>query len=126
MSITRKVVAGSAAAAALWAGIAVSADAATRDGSDAKVISCPWTANESWGSAEGCTNTSKVEGWVKDLKADGYCVQFVIHWKGPNGKSDWDYSPKACPKGEKQEFTKMPGDGTHWRATSWDMSVKRV
>ncbi len=141
MSIMRKSAVAAAAAAALWAGVAIPAGASTTDPQapagdgwirvtseelSTKVWNCHWEQTESWGSTKGCATPHKAEGWVKDLKADGYCVQIAIHWKGKNGESDWDYSPEACPEGDKDEFTKAPGDGSHWTAAGRDVWFKKV
>ncbi|GAA1931920.1 hypothetical protein GCM10009837_67020 [Streptomyces durmitorensis] len=85
-----------------------------------------WSKATSWGESEGNIYSTYAGGWVKDLTADGYCAQVVIEWYGTNGKKDTDYSPEACPKGDKDDFSKKPGDSTHWTATGWAVYMQRV
>ncbi|MFC4334666.1 PNPOx family protein [Salininema proteolyticum] len=42
-----------------------------------------------------------IRGWHKDLKADGDCVQVY----GSVGSQSF-YTPKACPKGERESWTR--------------------
>ncbi|MFC9505213.1 hypothetical protein [Streptomyces sp. NPDC057002] len=114
------IAAGSLAVTAPTASAATDCDASTTS----------WTCSASWGSSEGdftgSGSSTHAKGWVKDKKSDSYCVQVVLTWYGSNGKKDTDYSPQACPNGDKDEFDKMPGDGTHWSPTAVKISVQKV
>lgn len=48
-----------------------------------------------------------VEGWVKDISADGECAQVKAHFPG----DIWEFSQDACPKNTKKSFKwTHPGD----------------
>ncbi|MFC8240850.1 hypothetical protein [Streptomyces chartreusis] len=139
MSILRKAALGAAASALLLAGSAVPALAAAPappappgDGwvlvasSGDFTAQGSWNKSTSWGSSQGTITTTSASGWVKDLDDDGYCAQVVINWYGSNGKSDTDYSPQACPQGDKDEFSKKPGDSSYWTATGYEVYMQRV
>ncbi|GGQ70123.1 hypothetical protein [Couchioplanes azureus] len=49
----------------------------------------------------------RVNGWVKDTLGDGKCAQVYATYNNYSGR---DYSPRACPEGNRDDFT-MP-----WRA----------
>ncbi|MBL7493990.1 hypothetical protein I6A60_37025 [Frankia sp. AgB1.9] len=50
-----------------------------------------------------CTSGGRVqvEGWVEDTNADGKCAQVYASYNNYSGK---DYSSKACPDGDIDEF----------------------
>jgi hypothetical protein len=63
---------------------------------------------------------------LRDDDDDGECVQIVITWYGSGGKKDTDYSPQACPQGNKDTFDKMPGDSTHWSPYAVKIAIQKV
>ncbi|MEV3992188.1 hypothetical protein AB0J57_25075 [Streptomyces sp. NPDC049837] len=139
MSIVRKALLGATASAALLAGLAAPAAAESRapeapsgEGWVLVTKSGDFTAQGSWsrstsyGSSAGTISTTAASGWVKDTAADGYCAQVVIEWWGTNGKYDADYSGQACPQGDVDNFSKAPGDSSHWTATSYAVWMRRV
>ncbi|MEU8752520.1 hypothetical protein [Streptomyces chartreusis] len=136
MSVLHKAALGTAASALLLIGSAVPAHAAAPapqgDGwvlvasSGDFTAQGSWNKSTSWGSSQGNIYSTYAGGWVEDLAADGYCAQIVINWYGSNGKSDTDYSPQACPEGDRDEFSKKPGDSTHWTATGWEVYMRKA
>ncbi|MET9869566.1 hypothetical protein ABZZ16_26020 [Streptomyces sp. NPDC006386] len=76
-----------------------------------------WSRSSSAGYAEGIiTNTGDVvSGYVEDIKADGLCVQIEIRWYDSSGNvRDTDWSDVACPKGDKEWFSKRAGDDPYF------------
>ncbi|MDO0912355.1 hypothetical protein QQM39_16325 [Streptomyces sp. DT2A-34] len=85
-----------------------------------------WSKSTTWGQSAGTITSTSASGWVKDLDDDGDCAQVVINWYGSGGKSDTDYSPKACPQGDKDYFSKAPGDSTNWTATGYEVWMRKA
>ena len=52
-------------------------------------------------------NRTRVVGWVEDRKSDGLCARVKADIAGV-----WYYSPRACPKGNVQNFT-LTGNSDH-------------
>jgi hypothetical protein len=114
------IAAGTLTATAPTASAATGCDATTKS----------WTCSVSWGSSKGdftgSGSSTHAKGWVQDDDDDGDCVQIVITWYGSGGKKDTDYSPQACPQGNKDTFDKMPGDSTHWSPSAVKIAIQKV
>ncbi|MET7697044.1 hypothetical protein [Streptomyces sp. NPDC005485] len=89
--------------------------------------SAPWHHDRYWGESKGTGSTTGASGWVKDKNDDGYCVRVKIEWKKSNGQIyDTDWSPKACPMGDTDEFSMKPGDnGDYWTASNLNVTTYR-
>ncbi|WP_371558436.1 hypothetical protein OG416_35375 (plasmid) [Streptomyces longwoodensis] len=77
--------------------------------------SCGDTRDASTSGAQGhwtincsSTGTVSVTGWVKDTDADGQCAQVYAYFPATGS---YQYSAKACPKGDVKYFT-LNGSGT--------------
>ncbi|MFE5662927.1 hypothetical protein ACFQ7W_03185 [Streptomyces niveus] len=137
MSLLRKAaLAGAASALALAASAvpAVAQPAQPPAGGDWVLVASSgdftamgsWNKSTSYGKTAGTISMTKADGWVEDTAADSYCAQVVIEWFGTNGKYDADYSPQACPKGNRDTFAKAAGDSTHWTATGYAVWMQKV
>jgi hypothetical protein len=61
----------------------------------------------------------KLRGRVIDREGDGLCIQAKVVWYKKGVKADRDYSPQACPKGDKDPIGESAGDQAsgHFRAS---------
>jgi hypothetical protein len=85
-----------------------------------------WALTEDWGQAVGLADTGKVQGEVRDLAADGRCVQVVVKWYYKSRLIDTDRSPQACPKGNRDKFAMTPGDGKRKIADKYAISLTLI
>ncbi|WP_216215683.1 hypothetical protein [Amycolatopsis aidingensis] len=60
-------------------------------------------------------SSTSIRGWVRDNRADGYCIQAKIVWYKGSKLIDRDYSRHACPKGDIHHFSKKPGDSRPYK-----------
>lgn len=75
-----------------------------------------WSRSNQWGYASGERSNTEVSGKVADTNADGLCAMVEIRWYKNGVLKDHDWSPKACPKGDSDTFTKKPGDDPYFTA----------
>jgi hypothetical protein len=115
---------GTALAGAAPAGAAASAGEVVSKRS-VNLADCSWHHDTSWGESSGTCSSTWASGWVEDQASDGKCVQVKIEWKLDGKVKDTDYSPKACPDGDRDTFSKKPGDGSHWTADNLDVTTYR-
>ena len=73
----------------------------------------------------GPGNWTKIDGAVKDRRADGYCIQAVGKWFSGGKLIDTDYSRLACPKGNIDRYTMTPGDGASKKADRFEVSLRQ-
>jgi hypothetical protein len=85
-----------------------------------------WHRETDWGWAAGHASNKKVTGTVADRKGDGACVQVITKWYSRGYLIDTDYSPQACPKGDKDTFTATPGDGAPKKADWYVIKLRKL
>ncbi len=57
---------------------------------------------------------------------DGYCAQVVVDWRR-GGLIDTDFSPLACPEGDADCFSMVPGDsGVDTWASSMTITLRKT
>src|ERR687895_969073 len=84
----------------------------------------PFILKESFGEAHGSIGTGRLAGTVEDKAKDGLCVQLITKWYNEGKLVETDHSPRACPKGKKDNFTESLSDGN--KADSVTLALRTV
>jgi hypothetical protein len=123
----KKLFAGLAAIGIATAGIVGTAAAPAAASATAILCDDSWSIFVDGGKAvvRECHNYDtgqvRVNGWVEDTKADGRCAQvYADYWGNPGYYTGRDYSPRACPEGQRDTFT-LP-----WRTANDALIYLRV